>query len=89
MVAGRIAHRQRTKSTWNVIQGLGDNDGLMGQYGRDLAMINAVQAMAAACSIWQPHSAIRGGRVPRFNSDPPVLPIPNPARKTARIMENA
>ena len=43
--------------------------------------------MAAASSIWQPPSAIRGRTVPRARNDPTLLPIPSPTRNTARMIE--
>src|SRR5271157_4604790 len=39
MVGGRMAHRQRTISSWKLYQGLAASMGLMGQYGMESAIM--------------------------------------------------
>ncbi len=43
--------------------------------------------MAAVRSIWQTPSAIRGRAIRRARYAPVLLPIPSPARNTARMIE--
>src|ERR1051325_9070793 len=85
---GSTANSERKKSTWKVIHGLGDSDGLIGQCGSDTASMNAVQAMPAASESWHHISATRGRTIPRASSAPALLPRPSPIRKTARMIEN-
>src|SRR5664279_1608427 len=74
--AGSSAHKQRTRSIWKVYHGLVDSSGLIGQKGRELDSMYAVQATAPVSAIWlQPSSAL-GLRAPRASVAPPVLPIP-------------
>src|SRR5262245_17338879 len=87
IVAGRIAQRQRTRSIWKLNHGLREIEGLIGQYGRDFASAKALQAIAAASSSWHQPRAILGGNLPRERNEPTLLPIPNPTRNTARMME--
>ena len=48
----------------------------------------AVQAMPATINIWQIPKATRGEKELRLRNAPTLLPIPNPHRNTARMMEN-
>ena len=85
---GKTAHRHRTKSSWNVYQGLGESSGRIGQYGSEFEIMNAVQAIAATSSHWQTPSANRADAARRVRNAPRPPPIPRPIRKTARINEN-
>ena len=42
-----MAQMQRTRSIWKVNQDCVESSGLIGQYGRDSASMNAVQAIAS------------------------------------------
>ncbi len=86
--AGRMAQVERARSIWKVNQGLVESTGLMGQYGSELASMQAVQATAPASSSWQQPRARRGRATPRTSAAATPLPIPKPARNTARMMEN-
>src|SRR5437879_2643562 len=55
--AGSTAHRQRTRSSCRLNQGLCDSRGLIGQYGSDEASCQAVHEIATASSNWQNPSA--------------------------------
>src|SRR5437867_3429943 len=87
MVGGRMAQRQRTMSSWKMYHWLVERSGLMGQYGRESAIMYAVQAIPRVRRSWHQPSASRGFTV-RDTHDPPTLPIASPIRNTARMMEN-
>ena len=50
--------------------------------------VAAVQATEPASSSWQQARAMRGRAMPRTSAAATPLPIPKPARNTARMMEN-
>ncbi len=62
-------------------------DVLMGQYGSDFSSMYALHAMAPTFSNWHHPSATRGRVTPFAMTDPRLLPMPSPMRKTARISE--
>ena len=85
---GRTAYAQRMRSSWNCSQGSVSIDGLIGQNGSDCISAYAVHAIAAESPNWHNAKATRGRSVSRATIDPSVLPMPRPARNTARINEN-
>src|SRR5689334_19272812 len=85
-VAGRMVHRQRAISIWKLNQGLELSMGFTGQYGSDSAIMYAVQKMPNMSRSCDQPSASRG-RIDRAIQEPAVLPMPNPIKKTARIIE--
>src|SRR5580700_5682098 len=84
---GRMVHKQRAISSWNVIHGLSARNGSMGQYGREPAIMYALHAVPSASSNWQQPSA-RRGRTIRERYDPIQLPSAMPIRNTERMIEN-
>ncbi len=88
MAPGSIAQSERTRSSWNVNQGLLDAEGSIGQYGSDCVSMYAAQAIAPASSICTQASASRGRAMLRDSAEPTLLPMPRPSRNTARINEN-
>ena len=77
IVGGRMAHRQRTISSWKVYQGLSVSSGLMGQYGSEVEMIHAVHAIPSVSSTCDQASA-RRGRTERSSMEPMPLPSSEP-----------
>jgi hypothetical protein len=69
-------------------QGSCEIDGSIGQKGRELASMYAVQAMAPHSSTWHQPSAARGLDTLRPIAEPAALPTPRPTRNAARIREN-
>src|SRR5207302_2500367 len=84
---GSTAQAERSKSVRNV--GHGFTTVGIGQYGRDLASTIAAAVTVAASKTWQIPKAVRGETRERATYDPAALPIPKPARKTARMIEKA
>ena len=84
--AGKTATATRTTSSWNVIHGLGDSDGLIGQNGSARAIMNAAHATPSVNSSWLQASAVRG-LDERAMYAPALLPAPSATRKTARMIE--
>ncbi len=63
-------------------------DALMGQYGSDVRSMCALQAIAPTFSNWHHPSATRGRAMFFAMSEPRLLPMPSPMRKTPRMSEN-
>ena len=63
-------------------------DVLIGQYGSELISMYALQAIAPTFSSWHQPSATRGRSMLFAMSEPRLLPMPRPMRKTARMIEN-
>src|SRR6185369_4179897 len=59
-VGGKIAQRQRARSTWKVNHGLVESSGLIGQKGSEEPSMMAVQAMPSTSRSWQQPRAKRG-----------------------------
>src|SRR5512138_2953877 len=79
IAGGRIAHRQRTISSWNVCQGFVVSIGLIGQYGNERVMMKAVQAIPNASRIWHDPSATRGDNA-LDRCDPAIVHNASPIR---------
>jgi hypothetical protein len=74
-------------SSWNRNHGLLESQGFTGQNGRESPRSTAAHTTARPASAWADASATRGCRRRRDIADPTLLPIPRPARNTARMIE--
>ncbi len=86
--AGRTAHKDRARSSWNWNAALVESAGFTGQYGRPVVSDRAAQRMAPTSSPWQTPSAARAVASDRAAAEPTALPMPRPSRNTARMSEN-